>query len=136
MNFDTLADDLRRDEGWELKPYTDTVGKTTIGCGRNLDDVGISDDEARFLLENDIRRVWDELRAFLPEVDGLSEPRQRALANMLFNLGLPRFRGFENMLAAVRDGDFARAADEALDSRWANQVGARATRIADALRDG
>ena len=136
MNFDALARDLRRDEGWRLQPYTDTVGKTTIGCGRNLDDVGISDAEATFLLDNDMRRVWAELRGFFPDVLAMSEPRQRALANMLFNLGLTRFAGFKRMLAALLAGDYARAADEALDSRWARQVGQRAVRIAEMIREG
>lgn len=40
-----LLSELSRDEGRRLKPYLDTVGKTTIGVGRNLTDVGISEDE-------------------------------------------------------------------------------------------
>ena len=31
-----LYDLLRRDEGLRLKPYQDTVGKTTIGIGQRL----------------------------------------------------------------------------------------------------
>lgn len=49
-----LKDMLIRHEGLKLKPYRDTVGKLTIGAGRNLNDLGISEREAMFLLDNDI----------------------------------------------------------------------------------
>ena len=45
------------------------------------------------------------------------------MINMLFNLGLPRLLGFTNMWAAIQAGDYAKAADEMLDSKWAAQVG-------------
>lgn len=46
-----LHDMLIRHEGLRLKPYHDTVRKLTIGIGRNLDDVGITHEEALILLE-------------------------------------------------------------------------------------
>ena len=39
MNWERLKNDIKRHEGFRSKPYKDTVGKTTIGYGRNLDDV-------------------------------------------------------------------------------------------------
>jgi lysozyme len=54
LSVSSLIEQLRRDEGCVLKPYRDQVGKLTIGVGRNLDDVGISSDEAEYLLANDI----------------------------------------------------------------------------------
>ena len=54
MNTEILIKELTRDEGMRLMPYRDTVGKLTIGVGRNLDDVGISLDEANMLLTNGI----------------------------------------------------------------------------------
>lgn len=134
MNHETLHADLIRDEGIRLKPYTDSVGKLTIGIGRNLDDRGISLLEAKQLLENDIAAVVEELDNRLGWWKGLSEPRQRALANMAFNMGVPRLLGFEKMLRALEAGDGEKAALEALDSRWARQVGDRAQRIAELLR--
>lgn len=133
--IDALKADLVRDEGLRLKPYRDTVGKLTIGVGRNLDDVGISDAEAGHLLGNDISGVLADLDRALPWWRGLSEARQRALANMCFNLGLTRLQGFKKMLAALEAGDWPAAAREALDSKWARQVGARATRIAEAFAE-
>lgn len=131
-----LAMDLTRDEAERLKPYKDSVGKLTIGVGRNLDDVGISAEESRILLFNDIARVLGELDRQLPWWRGMSEGRQRALANMAFNLGLPRLRGFKKMLTALETGQWEAAHNEALTSRWAGQVGQRANRIAQIFLEG
>lgn len=134
MNTRDLIGDLIRDEGIRLKPYTDTVGKLTIGIGRNLDDVGITLHEARHLCDGDITRVFMELDNRLPWWRSLTENQQRGLANMAFNLGLPRLLRFEKMLAALEVGDGEKAAAEALDSKWAKQVGERADRIAELYR--
>lgn len=135
MDVTKLTEDLIRDEGLKTEPYVCTAGKLTIGVGRNLAD-GISKAEALFLLSNDILAVTRELDKAIPWWLTLSEPRRRALANMAFNMGVPRLLGFKNMLAAMERGDFARAAAEALDSQWACQVGERAKRIAALIREG
>jgi lysozyme len=133
MMIDDLIADLRRDEGLRLKPYRCTAGRLTIGYGRNLDDAGITAEEAEFLLRNDVRRVSAELDRDMPWWRDLSPGRQRALANMAVNLGLPRLKEFRLMLSALRRGDYEEAARQALDSRWARQVGDRARRIAGFL---
>lgn len=134
MNIEALKADLLRDEGCKLKPYVDTVGKWTVGVGRNLSDRGITLQEATMLLENDIAAVQIELDHKLPWWRGLPEHKGRALANMAFNLGLPRLLDFRKMLAALECGEWDIAAEEALNSRWAAQVGDRAKRIAQAFR--
>ncbi len=133
--IDSVLSDLKRDEGLRLEPYNDSVDKLTIGYGRNLDDVGITEREAEFLLENDLRRSLADLDRALPWWHGLSEASRRGLVNMCFNLGLPRLLTFKKMLAALQAGDGDLAADEALDSKWAGQVGDRAKRIAALYRD-
>lgn len=133
--IEQLTEDLIRDEGLRLKPYKDTVGETTIGVGRNLDDVGITEYEARYLLENDIGVAMSELDREISWWRGLEEPAQRALVNMCFNLGWPRLSRFRGMLGALEAHDYPNAAEEALDSRWAAQVGDRAHRIADLYRE-
>lgn len=135
MDAGRLAKDLMRDEGMRLKVYRCPAGKLTIGIGRNLEDVGISSGEAIDLLDNDIARVVSELNAALPWWRDVPEPGQRALANMAFNLGLTRLMEFQRMIAALRAGDYEAAAAEALDSKWAEQVGARAERIALLFRE-
>lgn len=131
-----LVADLIRDEGEELKPYVDTVGKTSIGVGRNLTDNGISIDESRMLLARDVSRVLVEMTEAFPWASAMSENRQRVLANMLFNLGLTRLRGFKNTLKAMAEGRYQKAADGMRASKWARQVGARAERLATLMEQG
>lgn len=130
-----LIGDLNRDEGRRLKPYVDTVGKTSIGVGRNLTDVGISDGECDTLLQNDIEKTLAWLDANLPWWRKLDAVRQRAIANMAFNMRA-RLLGFTNMLAALQVDDWQKAHDEMLDSLWAKQVGDRATRLANMILTG
>ncbi len=126
-----ILKDLRRDEGLKLKPYIDTVGKLTIGYGHNLDDLGISVRIAGLMLLEDFAQAEADLDRSLPWWRNMPEPHQRGLANMSFNLGLPKLMKFKKMLAALQDGNGKLAKDEALDSKWAGQVGERANRIAD-----
>lgn len=136
MNYALLQADLTGDEGRRNRIYTDTVGKITGGVGRNLTDVPFSDDEIDLMLANDIDRVVRQLDVNLPWWKTLSEARQRALANMAFNLGINGLLGFKNTLAAMQRGDYASAADGMLASKWARQVGDRAKRLAKIMRDG
>lgn len=131
---DQLLADLRRDEGCSLQAYQDTEGYWTIGFGRLIDKRrggGITMPEAEQLLANDVEKFLGELDAVLPWWRDLPKPAARGLANMAFNLGLSRLLKFRKMLQALHDGDYARAAEEALDSKWARQVGPRSARIAD-----
>ena len=133
---ESLTDTLIRHEGMRLEPYQDTVGKLTIGVGRNLDDNGISREEALLLLSNDIDQARAELLSCYPWVASLNQTRQDALINMVFNLGMPRFSKFRKMLAAMEEGDFDQAAQEMLDSRWAEQVKGRAIELARRMAMG
>lgn len=136
MDVAPLVEELKRDEGVRLKPYRCTAGKLTIGIGRNLEDVGITESEAEYLLRTDVARSMADLDRFFPWWRRMSEPRQRALCNMCFNLGVGGLAKFKKFLAALERGDYADAAREALDSAWAHQVGARSQRLAKMIAEG
>lgn len=128
---------LIRHEGLRFKPYRCTAGKLTIGVGRNLDDCGISKPEAMVLLENDILNCETELLEHLPVVyNGLNDTRKAVLINMCFNLGISGLLGFKNTLAFIGAGDFERAANGMLASKWAKQVGIRAIELSELMRKG
>ena len=131
---DRLRDQLIRHEGLRLKPYRDTVGKLTIGVGRNLDDVGISRAEAEVLLDNDVAARVDALGRF-PWYAALDEVRQAAILDMSF-MGIARVLQFRKMIAALEADDWPSAAAELLDSKYARQVGARAEHLAQQIRSG
>lgn len=128
-----LANLLVKHEGLLLKPYTDTVGKLTIGCGRNLNDVGIGQPEAMIMLANDIARVSQLAVDNFAWFNSISSVRQDVVLSMIFNMGLGGFKEFTKLLAALQNGDFKRASDEMLSSKWAGQVGARASELAQML---
>lgn len=128
--------ELSRDEGRKARIYTDTVGKITVGVGRNLTDRGVRENEIDLMLDNDIAESEAELDKFAPWWRKMSDPRQRVLLNMHFNMGWASLSQFKNTLAAMQSGDYSRAADGMLGSKWAQQVGQRAVRLANMMRTG
>ena len=132
-----LSDQLRIHEGVRSHVYLCTAGYETIGVGRNIakSGIGLSDDEIDYLLENDIKRCKQELVS-LSWFSDLDPVRQDAIVNLCFNLGLTRLMGFQNAMGAMAVGDYEKAADEFLDSRWAKQVGQRSLDVAHMIRTG
>lgn len=131
-----ISNELVRDEGLKLKPYRCTAGKLTIGIGRNIEDRGITEAEAYYLLQNDILACCQSLDKTLPWWRKLSDARQRALVNMRFNLGEAGLLAFRFTLRALQEGRWQDAHNGALASKWASQVGDRAKRIAEAFLHG
>jgi lysozyme len=125
----TIIDQLKRDEGVRLRLYKDSVGKFTIGVGRNLEDVGISADEADLLLANDVAHASRMLETTFPWTAGLSDARHGVLLNMTFNMGIGGLGQFRKFLADVQAGNYDAAAQEMLNSAWAREVGPRAQRL-------
>jgi len=114
-------------EGLRLKPYHCTSGKLTIGIGRNLDDRGISEDEAMVMLKNDITIVQEELLARWPWIEDLPPRAKLVMYDLAFNMGVPAISNFQNMLKDLADENWEGAAKNLLDSKYAEQVGRRAT---------
>jgi len=136
MNFKKLKEELRRDEGCELKPYHCTAGKLTIGFGRNLDDSGITEDEAEYLLNSDVKKRASELDTLIPWWTNLTDNRQRALLNMSFQLGVNGLLKFKKMIQALECGNYRAACLEGLDSNWAKQTPQRAYRVTKMILEG
>ena len=135
----SLLDVLKRDEGAVIKDkrhrvYQDSLGFQTVGYGRLLSR-GFSQDEVDQMLTNDIQEARTAAEKF-PWYAGLDHVRQDVVTAMIFNIGPTRFAGFHNMIAAISKADWITASNEALDSKWADQVGSRAVRYANALRSG
>ena len=130
-----LRAELTLDEGRRARIYVDTVGKVSGGIGRNLTDKGFRDNEIDLMYQNDVAETEVWLDRNLPWWRSLDPVRQRVMMNMAFNMQ-GKLLTFVNTLAAMKRGDYAAAADGMLASKWAGQVGARATRLADMMRSG
>ena len=139
-----LTEMLRRHEGVESHAYMCSQNFLTIGVGRNVDPgdngsakgLGLSDDEIDYLLENDIKRVEKELSDEYEWFSGLDDVRRDCMVDISFNLGQTRLRGFKKALSAMAESDWEEASEQFLDSRWADQVGNRATELAEMIRTG
>lgn len=134
--LDILKAQLPIDEGVKSKPYRDSEGILSIGCGRNLEHNGLRPDEIDLMLANDINQAEADARALFHVFDRLSESRKAVLVNMAFNLGKRRLAGFVRFITAVNTGHYEQAAVEMLDSKWAVQVGNRAKRLATMMTEG
>lgn len=128
-----LVADLSLDEGTVLKPYKDTVGKITIGTGRNLTDRGISADEAGVMLLNDIALVAMQLDAAEPWWRTLPAPQQRVMLNLGFNMGVPTLQTFHQFLDFMQKQDWRGAAIDLEGTAWYGQIGQRGPRMVQRL---
>lgn len=150
MNKQELRTQLKKHEGEELTAYYCPGGYLTVGVGHNLEanpvheligrdikrkGAKISQHESDLLLDHDIDRFADEVRQEFDFFDELSNPRQHVLLDMAFNLGTQGLLKFKNMISALRESNYDRAAAEMLNSLWANQVGERSTNLAAMMRD-
>lgn len=127
---------VKAHEGLHLRPYRDSVGKLTIGYGRNLDDNGITQTEADAMLAHDLDVAYRECLARWPWLRTQTANRIAVIVEMAFNLGTPKLAGFGRMFEALRMGRYGEAAQEMLDSKWATQVKGRAKTLAERMRRG
>ena len=139
-----VMEQLKIDEGVVHEIYLDHLGLPTVGIGHLIlesdpehgMEVGTPVSQARceelFFQDLDIALKECEILYgagwfYLPE------EVQEILVNMLFNMGRPRLTQFKKMNNAIEAGDWKTAAVEGRDSRWYNQVGARAERLMSRL---
>jgi lysozyme len=139
---------LMEDEGIKQFPYVDCCakhwkkcsckekGNLTIGVGRNLDALGLSENEVAGLLSNDVKRVTALVERNFPWIKKISTPRRIVIISMVFNIGLEGFKEFQKMIKCIESGDFLSAAREMLNSKWATQVKGRATRLSLIMKTG
>jgi lysozyme len=128
-----IKSQLEKHEGFRRFIYNDSVGIPTIGIGRNLKEKGISRAEALYLLDNDIKDVETQLQNRLYWWDNIHEDAKAVLINMAFNMGLNGLLTFNKTLEHLKNENYKAAAAEMIQSKWANQVGSRATELADIL---
>ena len=128
---------LKHHEGLRLKPYRCSQNKLSIGYGRNLEDIGISNEEARILFAHDVENAENACHYHFPWFKGLDEVRRDVIVNLVFNMGINGVKGFKKMIQAIVQGQFAQAAWELSNSQWKTQVGKeRHDCLTDALENG
>ena len=139
MNVDNLREQLKIDEGVKYEIYNDHLGYATVGIGHLIVEgdeehgkplgTPVSEERVNAIFEEDVKKYISESKKVFPNLDDLPETAQEVIVNMCFNMGAPRLSGFKKFIAGVNAGDWNTAAIEMMDSRWARQVGDRATRL-------
>lgn len=147
----TVCQRLILHEGLRLQPYFCSKNKLTIGVGRCIETNpftaeeekvigdwrrGITKCAAIYLLQNDIKKIYKELKVELKFFKELDDERQYALIDMAFNLGVSGLLRFSKMLEAIKNKKYNQAAKECLNSKYAKDVPQRANRIAKTIASG
>ena len=148
---DNERDQLKINKGLRLQPYYCSKNKLTIGVGRCIETNpftaeeekvigdwrhGISKCSAMYLLQNDVKKIYKELKLKLKFFKDLDGERQYALIDMAFNLGVFGLLRFSKMLEALKNKEYLLASKECLNSKYAKDVGERANRIANIIATG
>jgi len=127
---------LELNEGLKLKPYVDTVGKVTIGLGRNLTDRGITRAEAFMMARTNVEEEIQNLLLSDSYITLMDPVRQAAVIDLAYNLGISKWRQFRRTRDHLAAGEYELAAEDLMDSKWFRQVGLRGPRIVKMIVTG
>lgn len=142
--IEIVKEDLVRHEGYVTEIYLDSENLPTFGIGHLVTEedmeytwpVGTPVTEERILdvFHKDCEVAYTDACALVLNFAGQSIDAQRVLVNMAFNLGRNRLGKFKNFLKAVNEGNYDKAADEMIDSKWYHQVGRRSKELVEIMR--
>ena len=145
MDTEKLREQLKIDEGCVYEIYNDHLGYPTFGIGHLVREsdpehgsplgTEVSEDRVIEAFDDDVASVLRDCAILYSNFHNLPEEVQQIIANMMFNLGRPRLSKFAGMKRGVDAEDWDAAADEMVDSRWYRQVGARAERLVERMRN-
>lgn len=151
---------IKEAEGFSATEYICPAGYPSIGYGRNLKFYPLANDEKREMVMNGLgepsvstllaskwlEKEVDEIYQDVKKEDyfnGLGDERQAVVIDMIYNLGLAKFRTFKKFIQALKDKDFDKASYEIEHgsapngkSHYWNQVGIRAKRNAQIIKTG
>lgn len=130
-----VRDLLKHHEKYMRFVYRCPAGYLTAGYGRNLETRGLTEEEADYLLANDVLEAIGHLRNEPYWLD-LNEPRQAVLIDMVVNMGWGGFCEFKKMRAALKARNYTEAAAQMVDSKWYGQVGNRSKRLVGMMAHG
>lgn len=141
ISTDAITARLLADEGEVLHVYPDNTpeGYLTLGVGRLVDPRkggGITREESRYLLRNDIARRVGECESRFEWFASLDPVRQQVIVCAAFQFGTAGVAKFVRAIAAIKIRDWITAEIELKDSDWHRQTPARCERMAKVMRTG
>ena len=142
--IEKLKQEIRVDEGCVFEIYKCSAGMATFGIGHMVTcedpeyghgvHTPVSPMRVEQAFEKDVEIALIGCNQIFPEFENYPEEVQKICANMMFQLGFSRFRGFKHMIAAVKNKNWSRAADEMRDSLWNKQTHARSERLISRMK--
>lgn len=145
MNIAQLREQLKIDEGVKYEIYKDHLGYDTFGIGHLIvkedEEFGkpvgtkVSEERVNEVFEKDVQKMISEAKKLFPNFDDLPEEAQQVIVNMTFNMGRPRLSNFKKFIAYINESKWEDASKEMLNSAWAKQVGKRAQRLSDRIKN-
>lgn len=151
-----LEASIESDEGFKATPYKDSAGKWSAGEGLCLETRPLTGAEWKFLLdaklvtfsitkvganwlvERDMAAIEELLSHDYADFWAfLNAPRQNALVEWAFQLGVAKEEAFHIAITAIREARWVDAKAAMLDSLWAKkQTPERALRLATEIETG
>ena len=144
MDKERLIERISSNEGFRGFAYKDTLGNFTIGYGRKITPdqaehdyrLGVSSAEAYSMLEDDVNKTIAACQDRFPWFEYLNDIRQEVVVEMAFQLGVYGVSLFQGMIRAIKNNDWALAADEMLNSAWHKQTPSRCESLANLMLNG
>ena len=129
-----LLESIKHHEGFVEHVYDDSLGIPTIGYGFAIKDLILEEDLCDEILLRKLRILGRSVMGKFPFFDSLPSDCKDVLMEMCYQLGVTGVSKFKKALKAMDDGDWEKAADEMLDSKWAKQTPNRAKEMSDIIR--
>ena len=129
-----LLEKIKHHEGFVEHVYDDSLGIPTIGYGFAIKDLVLEEDLCDEILLRKLRILGRSVMGKFPFFDSLPSDCKDVLMEMCYQLGVTGVSKFKKALKAMEDGDWEKAADEMLDSKWAKQTPNRAKELSNIVR--
>ena len=124
----------QNNEGCSLKVYLDTRGAPTVGYGHKCTrGTTIPQAAADIIFQADYDLAVSGYRTLRLDLDDV---RRSVIIDMIFQMGIVGVSKFDDMLTALRNKDFPRAANELMESDYARVTPKRAECNAERIKTG
>ena len=132
----SLIDDIKKHEGFSSVVYKCTAGYDTIGYGKRIKYLKVTEEQAEEWLKEDLDHLKyvlaDKYEWFLPAPQEVRD----IVIEMSYQLGVKSFSRFRKTIFLLANKDYRAASTEMLDSKWARtDTPARAKELSDRMKN-
>jgi len=136
MDIADTKKEIKKEEGFRMEVYKDTLGFDTGGYGHKMiegEDVPTDMAGWNKLFERDFAVAVSGSEELLMLCPNIHETARNIVVEMCYQMGGYGVSKFKGMLKALQDEDYKLASEEMLDSKWATQTPKRAMRMSERM---